>query len=217
MEIIIAGGHGKIALHLERMLSDRGHSVKGLIRNPSQGVDLSGAGAEPVVCDLEALESDAIAEVIGSADAFVFAAGAGPNSGPERKWTVDYGGVVKTIEACRKNGIDRYVIVSAMRADPDAEDDGGFGTYLRAKGRADQKLAESGLGYTVVRPGMLNDYPGTGSVEAGSKLERGDVPREDVAAAIAEVLECPGTSGISFDLVGGDTPIEFAISQLAGG
>jgi nucleoside-diphosphate-sugar epimerase len=143
MDIVIAGGHGKIAQHLERLLADAGHRVRGLIRNPDHAADLQAAGAEPVVADLEELDVDALAQLLGSADAIVFAAGAGPGSGPQRKWTVDYAGAVKLMEVARRNGIERYVIVSSMGADPDAEDDGGFGTYLRAKGQADQKLVQS--------------------------------------------------------------------------
>jgi uncharacterized protein YbjT (DUF2867 family) len=153
MDVVIAGGHGKIALLLERLLADEGHTVRGLIRNPDHAQDLQDAGAEPVLADLEALEVDALAGVVGSADAIVFAAGAGPGSGPQRKWTLDYAGAVKLMAAARRNGIDRYVIVSSVGADPGAEDDGGFGTYLRAKGQADKKLVESGLAYTIVKPG----------------------------------------------------------------
>jgi uncharacterized protein YbjT (DUF2867 family) len=219
MDIVIAGGHGKIALHLERMLAAAGHRVRGLIRNPDHAGDLEARGAEPVVADLEELDVDALADVVGSADAIVFSAGAGPGSGPQRKWTVDYAGAVKLMEVARRNGIDRYVIVSSMGADPEAEDDGGFGTYLRAKGQADKKLMESGLAYTIVRPGGLTDDAGTGTVKVGapSTVGRGQIPREDVAAVLAAVLDTPGTAGIVFEVISGDTPIAEAIAQLARG
>jgi uncharacterized protein YbjT (DUF2867 family) len=215
MDIVIAGGHGKIALHLERLLADAGHRVRGLIRNPEHAEDLEGQGAEPVVADLEELDVDALAGTIGTADAIVFAAGAGPGSGPQRKWTVDYAGAVKLMEVARRNGIHRYVIVSSMGADPDAEDDGGFGTYLRAKGQADKKLTESGLAYTIVRPGRLTDDPGTGRVNAAEHTGEGQIPRADVAAVLAAVLDTPGTEGLTFQLISGDTPIPEAIAKLA--
>jgi uncharacterized protein YbjT (DUF2867 family) len=217
MDVVIAGGHGKIALHLERLLSEDGHRVRALIRNPDHADDVRERGAEPVLCDLEALEADAIAELIGRADAFVFTAGAGPGSGPQRKWTVDYGGAVKGIEACRRNGIDRYVMVSSMGADPEAEDDGGFGTYLRAKGQADQKLMESGLASTIVRPGSLTDDPPTGRVRAAEHTGRGEIPRADVAAVLAAVLNTPAAAGLTFEVITGDTPIDEAIAALVGG
>jgi uncharacterized protein YbjT (DUF2867 family) len=215
MDVVIAGGHGQIALHLERLLADAGHRARGLIRKPEHADDLHAAGAEPVLGDLEALEADELAEVIGDAEAIVFAAGAGPGSGAERKWTVDYGGAVKLIDVARSNGINRYVIVSSMGADAGADDDGGFGTYLRAKGQADDALAGSGLDYTIVRPGALTGDPPAGTVSAAPKLDRGQIPRADVAATIVEVLGAPGTTGLRFDLVGGPTPIAAAVAELA--
>jgi uncharacterized protein YbjT (DUF2867 family) len=215
MDVVIAGGHGKIALLLERRLADAGHRARGLIRNPDHADDVRAAGGEPVLADLEALEADEVAEVIGDADAIVFAAGAGPGSGAERKWTVDYGGAAKLIEVARRNGIDRYVIVSSVGADADADDDGGFGTYLKAKGRADADLAASGLAYTIVRPGPLTDDAPTGRVEAAEHVERREIPRADVAETLAVVLDTPGTAGVTFELMGGDTPIPEAIAALA--
>jgi uncharacterized protein YbjT (DUF2867 family) len=215
MDIVIAGGHGNIAQQLERLLANAGHRVRGLIRNPDHAADLQAAGAEPVVADLEELDVDALAQQLGSADAIVFAAGAGPGSGPQRKWTVDYAGAVKLMEVARRNGIERYVIVSSMGADPEAEDDGAFGTYLRAKGQADQKLAESGLAYTIVRPGGLTDDPPTGRVAAGPDVGRGKIPRADVAAVLAVVLETPDAVGLMFEVISGETPIGEAVAQLA--
>jgi uncharacterized protein YbjT (DUF2867 family) len=215
MDIVIAGGHGQIALQLERLLADADHRVRGLIRNPDHADDLRAAGAEPVVADLEALDVDALAALLGGTDAIVFAAGAGPNSGPQRKWTVDYAGAVKLMEVARRGGIDRYVIVSSMGADPEAEDDGAFGTYLRAKGQADKKLAESGLAYTIVRPGGLTDDPPTGRIAAAEHGDRGKIPRADVAATVAALLATPATAGRAFDLISGETEIAAAVAQLA--
>jgi uncharacterized protein YbjT (DUF2867 family) len=214
MDIVIAGGHGQIALQLERLLADEEHRVRALIRNPEHDDDVREAGAEPVLADLEELDVDALAEAVGAADAIVFAAGAGPGSGAQRKWALDYAGAVKLMEVARRNGIDRYVIVSSVGADAEAEDDGGFGTYLRAKGQADQKLAESGLAYTIVRPGPLTDGPGTGGI--ATDAGRGEISRADVAAVLAEVLDTPGTAGVTFGVSGGKTPIPEAIATLAG-
>ncbi|HEY4096521.1 MAG TPA: SDR family oxidoreductase [Baekduia sp.] len=216
MDIVIAGGHGKIALELEPLLAGAGHRVRALIRNPDHAADVQATGAEPVVADLEALDVDALAQQLGSADAIVFAAGAGPGSGPQRKWTVDYAGAVKLMEVARRNGIGRYVIVSSMGADPEAEDDGGFGTYLRAKGQADKKLTESGLAYTIVAPGALTDDAATGRVQAAAQVPRGEIPRADVAAVLVAVLDTPGTAGRRFGLISGETPVAEAVAQLAG-
>ena len=206
MRVVIAGGHGQIALQLVRLLAQRGDEAVGLIRNPDHADDIRDAGGEPLVCDLEAAD-----EITLDADAVVFAAGAGSGSGAERKWTMDYGGAAKLMRA----GVRRYVIVSAMgAADPPAEGGDVFGEYLRAKAKADQELAASGLDYTIVRPGRLTDDPPTGRVRAAERLQRGEIPRADVAATLAALLDEPATIGRAFDLVSGDTPIGEAVKQV---
>jgi uncharacterized protein YbjT (DUF2867 family) len=212
MDVVVAGGHGKIGMRLLRLLADRGHRARGLIRNPNHATELDSVGAESVLCDIE--ERDDISDCVSGADAVVFAAGAGPGSGPERKRTVDYGGAVKLIEAAKKNGIERYVIVSAISADRPEVWSEPMVPYYEAKRDADQALLESGLSYTIVRPGGLTDDPGTGLVKVGTDLERGEIPREDVAATLLAVLETPSTIGETFELVSGDTPIEEAIRAL---
>lgn len=212
MKVAIAGGHGQIALRLTKLLSARGDEALSLIRNPDHAGDVRAAGGEPVLCDLEEAGVEDVTEAIGDADAVVFAAGAGPGSGAPRKETMDYGGAAKLIEAAKRRGIDRYVMVSSMGADPDAEGD-GFAAYQRAKGRADAALQESGLAYTIVRPTRLTDEPGTGKVHIGEGLQRSEVSRDDVATVIAAVLVQPATASWTFELTAGDTPIEDAISR----
>jgi uncharacterized protein YbjT (DUF2867 family) len=212
MDVVVAGGHGKIGMRLLRLLAERAQRARGLIRNPDHATELHNVGAEAVLCDIE--QRDDISDCVRGADAVVFAAGAGPGSGPERKRTVDYGGAVKLIEAAKKNGIERYVIVSAVSADRPEVWSEPMVPYYEAKRDADQALLESGLSYTIVRPGGLTDDPGTGLVKVGTDLERGEIPREDVAATLLAVLETPSTIGETFELVSGDTPIEEAIRAL---
>jgi uncharacterized protein YbjT (DUF2867 family) len=209
MHVVIAGGHGQVALRAERLLAAEGHSAIGLVRDPAHVADLERAGARGVVLDLEDADAGAVADAVRGADAVVFAAGAGPGSGPERKRTVDLGAAVALVEACRASGVGRYVMVSSINADPNHPGDDTFSVYLRAKGEADAELAASGLDYTIVRPGPLTNDPGTGrvAVDAG----RGDVTRDDVAAVLAAVLHEPGTIGRTFDLSGGETPIGGAL------
>ena len=147
-------------------------------------------------------------------DAVVFAAGAGPGSGPTRKETMDYGGAVKLIAGAKQAGVSRYVIVSSMGADPDAPGDDTFSVYLRAKGRADEAVRASGLDTTIVRPGGLTNDPGTGRVSLGESLPRGQVTRDDVAAVLAAVLDSPNTIGKTLDLTGGDTPVAEAVAAI---
>jgi uncharacterized protein YbjT (DUF2867 family) len=213
MDVAIAGGHGKIGLQLGRMLAAKGNRVRGIIRNPAQAGDLEAAGVEPMLCDLE--DDDDVAAAIRGADAVVFAAGAGPGSGVERKQTMDLGGAVKLIDAAKANGTDRYVMVSAMGAsDPPPEGSGVFGEYLRAKAGADRALAASGLDYTIVRPGGLTDDPPTGLVTIALSAERGEISRADVAAVLAATLAAANTIGKTFELVGGGTRIEAAVAAL---
>jgi uncharacterized protein YbjT (DUF2867 family) len=214
MRVAIAGGHGQIALRLARVLARDGDAAVGLIRNPDHADDVKDAGAEPAVVDLEQASEDEVARAIDGVDAVVFAAGAGPGSGPARKETMDYGGAVKLIEAARRAGIRRYVIVSSMGADADASGDDTFSVYLRAKGRADDAVRASGLDWTVVRPGGLTNDAGTGRVSLGPSVPRGQVPRDDVAEVLAAVLREPGAVGKTADLVSGDVPVAEAVGAL---
>ena len=218
MRIIIAGGHGKIALILERLLSQRGDSVAGFIRNPAHAADLEAAGAEAVIVDLESASVDDVATHVRGADAVVFAAGAGPGSGAERKETVDRDAAILLADAAEAAGVARYVMISAMGADAEAPDDVGdpvFVAYLRAKGAADDAIrGRKALDSTIVRPGRLTDEPGTGRVTIADETGHSAIPREDVAAVLLAVLDAPSTVGQTFEVVSGDTPIADAVARV---
>jgi len=213
MDVVVAGGHGQIARLLLRLLAERGDRARGLIRNPEHAADLEADGAEPVVCDMEA--EDDLARFVEGADAVVFAAGAGPGSGPARKQTVDLGAAVKLIDAARASGVSRYVMVSAIGVGTMDQISEQMRPYYEAKAGADRALEESGLDYTTVRPGSLTNDPPTGRVRAGLGIGYGSIPRADVAATLVAVLDTPGTVGVTFDLLSGDTPIEDAVRALA--
>ncbi|MFE9856763.1 SDR family oxidoreductase [Streptomyces sp. NPDC005780] len=217
MRIVIAGGHGQIALRLERLLAARGDEAAGVIRNPQQSDDLRAAGAEPVVLDLESATVEEAAEVLRGADAAVFAAGAGPDSGTDRKDTVDRGAAVLFADAAQRAGVRRYVVVSSMGADPDHPGDEVFDVYLRAKGAADAYVrAQTALDWTILRPGMLTNDAGTGQVLLAASTGRGPVPRDDVAAALAELLDTPATAGLTLELISGNVPVSVAVKDIAG-
>jgi uncharacterized protein YbjT (DUF2867 family) len=218
--VVIAGGHGKIALILEQLLSQRGDSVAGLIRNPAHAADLEAAGAEPLVVDLEHASVDEVATHLRGTDAVVFAAGAGPGSGAARKETVDRDAAILLADAAETAGVVRYLMVSSTGADADAADgqDPVFTAYLRAKGAADDAVrARTALNSTIVRPGHLTNDPGTGRVRVAADTLRGSIPREDVAAVLLAVLDEPGTAGQTFELISGDTPITEAVAARAHG
>jgi uncharacterized protein YbjT (DUF2867 family) len=212
MDVLVAGGHGQIARHLLRLLAGNGHHARGLIRNPDHAPDLERIGAVPVLCDLE---HDDPRPALGTAEAIVFAAGAGPGSGPERKRTVDYGGAVKLIEAAEELGVQRYLMVSSMGAgDPESAPE-AMRAYQQAKHDADEALAASSLDWTIVRPGGLTDEPGSGRVAVAERLGRyGQVPREDVALVLLESLGADNTIRRTFELLEGDVPVREAIAAL---
>jgi uncharacterized protein YbjT (DUF2867 family) len=217
MRIVIAGGHGQIALRLERLLAAGGHEVVGIIRKPEQAADLREAGAEPVVLDLESASVEEVAAVLQGAGAAVFAAGAGPGSGIARKETVDRGAAVLFADAAERAGVRRYIVVSSMGAEAKHPGDGEFDAYLRAKGAADDDVrSRSGLDWTILRPGTLTNDAGTGLVQLKASTGRGMVPRDDVAAVLAELVETPATAGLTLELISGSVPVTVAVKDVAG-
>ncbi|MEK8144511.1 SDR family oxidoreductase [Streptomyces sp. M10(2022)] len=217
MRIVIAGGHGQIALRLERLLAARGDEAAGIIRDPDQSDDLRAAGAEPVVLDLESASVEEAAEVLRGADAVVFAAGAGPNSGKDRKDTVDRGAAVLFADAAERAGVRRYLVVSSMGADPEHPGNEVFDAYLRAKGAADAYVrSRTALDWTILRPGMLTDDAGTGEVLLAASTGRGPIPRDDVAATLAELLDTPASAGLTLELISGQVPVMVAVKDIAG-
>jgi uncharacterized protein YbjT (DUF2867 family) len=213
MEVLVVGGHGKVGLRLLRLLAGEGHRGRGVIRKAEQAGDLEAAGAEPVLCDLE--RGDDLRPHAGAADAIVFAAGAGPGSGPERKRTVDYGAAVKSMEAASAVGIARFVIVSSIGTHDVEGASAAMRPYLEAKRDADDALKQSGLDWTIVKPGHLTDGPGSGRVEVSRTFGgRADVPRDDVALVLLECLQAPNTIGVEFEVFEGGVPAREAVRSL---
>jgi nucleoside-diphosphate-sugar epimerase len=211
--VAIAGAHGKIALRLIDRLTARGEQVRGLIRNPDHAADIERAGASAVLCDLEAASEDEIAAAISGSDAAVFAAGAGPGSGAERKLTMDRDGAIKLLRAASAAGVTRYLIVSAVGAEAPPSGDEVFSVYLRAKAQADDAVKASDREWTIVRPGGLTDDPGTGLVQIDSAPFRGKVTRDDVADVIARLLEDSRATRKVLYVNGGSKPIEQALDD----
>ncbi|MCU4748373.1 NAD(P)H-binding protein [Streptomyces sp. G-5] len=218
MRTVIAGGHGKIAQRLERLLAARGDRPAGLIRKPEQATALLAAGAEPLVCDLESAPVAELARHLEGADAVVFAAGAGPGSGAARKETVDRAAAALLADAAEAAGVRRYVMVSAINVDeePPPGTDPVFAAYLRAKAAADADLrARTALEWTILRPGMLTDAPGTGLVDLSPDAPRGEITRDDVAAVLLALLDTPATAGLTLNLVNGSTAVDAAVTRAA--
>lgn len=218
MHVVIAGGHGKIGLRLAALLAGRGDTVVGLVRDPAQGADLEGAGAASAVVDLEAVGVDELAGHLRGADAVVFAAGAGPGSGLERKDTVDRAAAVLLADAAGRAGVRRYLLVSSAGVDdpPDPDRDEVWAAYLRAKKAAEDAVRATDLDWTILRPGGLSDDPGTGRVLlAPPPVDHGGVTRDDTAAVLAALLDTPGTAGRVLELREGDADVLRAVTALS--
>jgi uncharacterized protein YbjT (DUF2867 family) len=216
MRVVIAGGHGQVARRLERLLVTAGHTAVGIVRSPDHVDDVQAAGAEALLCDLEATDLDAVAAHLEGADAVVFAAGAGPGSGIPRKQTVDRDTSVLMADAAERAGVSRFVQISSMGAGapPRPGTDETFAAYLRAKTEAEEDLRRRDLDWTVLRPGGLTNAPGTGRVRLEASVPRGQISRDDVAAVIVDLLSHARGVGQTLELVAGDMPIEQAIEQL---
>ena len=211
--VAIVGGHGKVALHLHPELLKAGHQPVALVRREEQRAQLEALGAEVRLLDIEAQDASAFAAAFAGCDAVVFAAGGGPDGNIERKRTVDLEGSLKSAEGAKRAGVKRVIQVSAIGVDDPLPGDteAVWRAYVEAKRDADAALRESGLDWTILRPGRLTDDPGTGRIVLGQGVERGDVPRADVASTIAAIIDDAATSGRQWNLVGGQTPIADAV------
>ena len=215
MRVVIAGGHGQIALRLERLLAARGDEVVALVRNPDHVADVDATGASAALVDLERDSAETLSTHLAGADAVVFAAGAGPGSGAARKDTVDRGAAALLADAAKLVGIRRYLLVSSMGAGaepPAAGTDDVFAAYLQAKRAAEQDLRARDLDWTILRPGGLTNEPGIGRVRLEPAVPRGRVTRDDVAAVLAALLTEPRSAGLTLELIEGDVPVDAAVT-----
>jgi len=214
VHVVIAGGHGKIALRLTARLAARADMVTSLVRNPDHRADVEQAGGRPVVVDLEATTVDDLAPILRGADAVVFAAGAGPGSGAARKDTVDRAAAVLLAEAALAAGVQRYLLVSSTGVDdpPRPGTDEVWAAYLAAKKAAEEAVRASALAWTILRPGALTDDPGTGRVLlAPPPVPRAEVTRDDTAAVLVALIDTPATAGQVLELRAGDTDVDKAV------
>jgi uncharacterized protein YbjT (DUF2867 family) len=209
--VLIFGGHGKVALLLAPILAARGDTAVGVIRDAAQADAVRASGAEPLVADVESRDRDGIAALLDGADAVVWSAGAGGGSA-ERTYAVDRDAAIRSMEAAERAGVRRYVMVSysGSRADHGIAEDDSFFPYAEAKAAADEHLRGTGLDWTIAAPSRLTLEPGTGRIAVIPDDRIGEpsqVPREDVAAVVAEALVRPASVGRTLRFSGGDTPI----------
>ncbi|WP_199043937.1 NAD(P)H-binding protein [Glycomyces salinus] len=218
MNIVIAGGHGQIALRLTEIMAPHGHSVTGLVRNPDHVEDVTALGGRAVVCDLEQADVEHVSGLLEEVDAVVFAAGAGPGSGAERKDTVDRAASALMADAAERAGVRRFLQISSMGAgaEPDTSRGEVWAAYIEAKTRAEEDLRARDLEWVILRPGRLTDDEPTGKVTLGEPgVGRSEVTRGDVAAVLAALLETGSISRRTLELVGGEDDIDAAVASLA--
>ncbi len=209
--IVVIGGHGKVALQLARILSERGDHVSSVFRNPDHAHDVAATGAHPVVADIERLGTGALEEILAGHDAVVFSAGAGGGD-PARTYAVDRDAAIRVIDAAALAEVRRFVMVSYFGAGPDhgVARENSFFHYAEAKAAADAHLRASGLDWTVLGPGRLTLDAPTGRIALGAGT--GEVSRADVAHVVAAVLADDSTIGRTIDFNNGDTPIAEALA-----
>lgn len=213
--VAIIGGHGKVALHLSRILSGAGHEVSSIIRNPDHSADVEQTGGKPVVADVKQLSVRELADVVRGHDAVVWSAGAAGSS-PEDTYAIDRDAAIRSMDAAKEAGVDRYVMVSYLgaRKDHGVPEDNGFFHYAEAKAAADEYLRGTDLAWTILGPGALTTDPGAGSIEVSSEPKQDSVAREDVAQVAAAVLSNPGTVGKFIQFNTGETPIAEALEVV---
>lgn len=213
--IAIIGGHGKVALHLSRILTGQGHQVSALIRNPDHAADVRDAGATPVVTDVETANAEELADQLRGHDAVVWSAGAGGGN-PDRTYAVDRDAAIRSMDAASAAGVQRYIMVSYLGAGKDhgVPEDNSFFPYAEAKAAADEYLKSTSLDWTILGPSALTLEPATGKIQAGPGTQGGQVSREDVAMVAAEVLAEPSTTGKVIEFINGSTPISQAIREV---
>jgi nucleoside-diphosphate-sugar epimerase len=193
-------------------------------------------GAKPVVQSIEESSVDDLAATIHKLlplDVVIWSAGAGGGD-PSRTKSVDEEGAIKVMDACAKEGIKRFIIVSALDLrDRDLDPPSWYnesdvqrsqrvwsviGPYMKAKFAADKDLVTNNdrrrLDYTIVRPGQLTDEDPKGTIDAGQVHLGAPITRADVAATIVECIRNDGTIGMAFDVVGGDMPVRQAVEQV---
>ncbi|WP_079478572.1 SDR family oxidoreductase [Halobacillus salinus] len=216
MKVLVVGANGQVGKHLVKFIQETDDmEAKAMIRKEEQASYFKDLGAEPVIVDLED-DPENVAKAFEGADAVVFTAGSGPNTGPDKTMMIDLDAAVKTIEAAKSKGVKRYVMVSSFDTTREAIQSApeSFSPYVAAKHYADDWLRKTDLDYTIVHPGILTNDEGSGQVEAAETVERGEIAREDVARVLLETLKNKSTTGKEFQVVSGSKSIEDALKSL---
>lgn len=205
--ILVAGAHGKIGKKIINLLkSSQYFTPVAMVRKQDYLEDFKSQDVKTVLADLTKNVEHAFENI----EKVIFAAG----SGGEQVIEVDQEGAKNLIDAAKKAGVKKFVMLSSMGADnPEKADQ--LQDYLKAKHNADEYLKQSGLNYTIVRPGSLNDNVGKGEIKLKLKLdEQGEISRDDVAQTLVRVLHDDAPKDVTFEIISGNTLIGKALNSI---
>lgn len=215
MNVLVIGANGQIGTRLVRKLKEAGHEPKAMVRKEEQVNQFKSEGIETVLADLE----EDFSHAFNGVDAVVFTAGSGGGTPKSQTKVIDQDGAIKAVNKAEKTGVNRFVMVSALKADRDPEDwSKPMQHYYEAKSAADDHLRNSDLNYTVLMPGRLSNEHGTGKIELSERIEEIEgrsITRDDVATVITDIIDASTTFGKSLDLLQGETSIKEAVSELS--
>jgi len=203
-KILTIGANGQIGRLFCQKAKDAGLPIRAMVRSDEQRARFEAQGIESVVGDLEG----DFFHAFDDCDRVVFTAGSGGSTGGDKTLLVDLYGAIRAIAESERRGVDHFVMVSALRAEQPLEAAPAMRHYMVAKLLADQRLIESSVPATVLRPGRLTDEAGSGRVRTSIAAGEGfDISRQNVADCILEALRQPPTVNRVVDLLDGDTPI----------
>ncbi|WP_404404571.1 SDR family oxidoreductase [Jeotgalibacillus malaysiensis] len=215
MHVLVIGANGTTGrMTVKKLADNEQHIVRAMIRKSEQSKEMEDLGARPIIADLEQAFKYAFEDV----NAVIFAAGSGPDTGMDKTTSVDRDGAIKAIDFAKEKGIERFIMLSSMGADDPsiAGDSETFHHYLQAKHDADVHLKQSGLNYTIVRPGALTDEEATGKIDVSEEMKHreGEITREDVAMVLVESILCTNLHYKTIEMINGDQPIKDALKSI---
>ena len=215
--VIIVGGHGKVAQLATPLLVEAGHKVTSIIRSADQEDTIKQLGATPLLLDIETSNQDDLAKAFAGQDAVVWAAGAGGGN-PERTYAVDRDAAIASMDAAQGANALRYIMISYLGSSLDhgVEEDNSFFPYAQSKALADEHLMDSDLHWTILGPGMLTLEDPSNTIRRVGRMSNDslddndskDTSRANVANAIAAALSSDKTVNNIVEFVDGQTPIE---------
>ncbi len=214
MKVFIIGISGAVGGLLAERLLERGSQVSGLVRTEDQQRRLEVSGVSTHVGDLAAMDAAALAPLLHGMDVLVFAAGS--NGGTkEQTDAIDSAAVDSSLAAADRAGVRRFALVSVFPEawrERDLSDDEEY--YFAVKKLVDIRVSQSGLDWLILRPSLLQDRPGQGTVFLGPAAMHEDISREDVADVLTELLLQPRVHRRILELTSGPTPITDAVRSI---